>query len=82
MKIINLRVFENGQWSWTIDGLMNYNGDYCTNQSGDGLFADKSPGWTAHQITGTCQFSLAGCTKPTARQRIRKYFAEDKYCYE
>jgi hypothetical protein len=46
--------------------------DYRTNYEGDGLFVYDGSG---KQLTGTCQFSLAGCkTDGARRKRIVRWF--------
>lgn len=44
---------------------------YATNREGDGIFQHWDNG-SVKQLTGTCQFSVYGLTKGSARAKIRK----------
>lgn len=68
------------QWAFTVQTTEPYAdgpepaGQYETNIAGEGLFSINEETLDRKQITGTCQFSLRGCTKGAARQRIVRFF--------
>jgi hypothetical protein len=76
MRIIHLKQ-DRGKWgwTWTIVDSSGDRTDYCTNVEGDGLFVHDVVRANP-QCTGTCQFSLCGCTYDAARGRIARYFAD------
>ena len=66
-------------WSWEFESEPNV--VYFTNDSGDGIFNQKTVRETnqanecdVKQITGTGQFNLSGYTKDGARRKLNKYF--------
>jgi hypothetical protein len=72
-QVKDIKVSEN-QVSWTLaSGNSNTETEYCTNENGNGVFINKEPGWSAHQQTGTSQFSVRGLNKSQIRYRIQKF---------
>jgi hypothetical protein len=77
ISIINLDKHDN-EWSWDQKGIEYIFPDdmythFHTNQGGEGLF--RGYGYS-NQQTGTGQFSLRGCSKSAAYNRIKRYFAD------
>jgi hypothetical protein len=63
------------QWMWCIPTDTGYD-SYETNRAGDGIFQVNDRTMERHQITGTCQFSLRGCSRSAAYHRVVRWFYE------
>ncbi len=72
MGITGLTKWADGQWTWWIGGEREHY--YRTNEIGQGLFQVSDATLDVQQLTGTCQFSLAGCSKHAAYMRIKRYW--------
>lgn len=57
--------------TWREDGDERY--CYATNSYGDGVFKYDDYNAGSRQLTGTCQFSIYGLTKSSARRKIRSF---------
>ena len=75
MKVKGLyRASAGQQWTWWIP-VDDYNDDcYETNRDGEGIFQVNEATLERTQITGTCQFSLRGCSRSAAYHRIARWF--------
>lgn len=62
------------QWSWEIKGRTRYS--YHTNNCGEGIFEYDSKTCETRQLTGTCQFTIAGYTASGARAKINRWIEQ------
>ena len=90
MEITIMNLSNTGdRWSWAIKDSfkLDDNGNpvvkhYYTNDNGEGIFEDaiqynrrgEAIPSGKRQIAGTCQFSLRGASRATARRRIARVF--------
>lgn len=63
------------QWTWWLPTDTGYD-CYETNRRGEGIFQVNEDTFERTQITGTCQFSLRGCSRSAAYHRIERWFYE------
>ncbi|MFV0616883.1 hypothetical protein ACE418_03100 [Megasphaera sp. WILCCON 0056] len=64
------------QWSW-------WNSDdkyYCTNSMGEGVF--EIARGNRKQLTGTCQFSVAGLKDSSAKKKILGFMKDKFGCWD
>lgn len=75
MKYEFLDITESGRvcgrvtWSTDPDGLRYY----CTNGEAEGVFRVNLRRGERVQVVGTCNFSLYGMTKASARAAVRRF---------
>lgn len=63
-------------WSFTVienSWTGHHESHYHTNNNGDGLFVTDYQG-NSKQLVGTCDFTLHGCSKSAAYNRIKRFF--------
>lgn len=70
-KVKNVKVDEK-MVKWTVEYADGRTRDYRTNQYGDGVF-DITNG-DCRQITGTCDFSLAGYSVSGIRKKLNRIY--------
>jgi hypothetical protein len=68
----------DNQWTWWVSAYDHVQWSrkrcYETNVAGDGIFEVNERTMERYQITGTCQFSLRGCSRSAAYHRIVRWF--------
>jgi len=76
MKVKGL--YQSGkQWTWWIPTGTGQYECYETNIMREGIFQVNEATLERTQITGTCQFSLRGCSRSAAYHRIARWFYEE-----
>ena len=70
------RASEDQQWTWRIPTETDQYDCYETNREGHGIFQVNEATLERTQLTGTCQFSLRGCSRSAAYHRVERWFSE------